>query len=94
MLSPPLGSSRFACQVLGLICPSDNELLTTGTGTAASSAWVIAIQVAGIKALPSIINACLLSEFCSYMGSILRTILRTALASIFPLWGRCLRSMS
>jgi len=48
--------------ILGLICPSDNPDLTTGTGTAASSPWVIAINLAGIKALPSIINACLLTS--------------------------------
>lgn len=48
-------------KVLGLICPSNDSRLTSGTNTAASSAWVIAIQIAGIKTLPSIINACLLS---------------------------------
>ncbi|KAF8590199.1 amino acid transporter [Ramaria rubella] len=48
--------------ILGLICPSDNPLLTTRSNTAAGSAWVIAIQIAGIKTLPSIINACLLSS--------------------------------
>lgn len=48
--------------VLGLICPSNDSRLTSGTNTAASSAWVIAIQIAGIKTLPSIINVCLLTS--------------------------------
>ncbi|KAF8577953.1 amino acid transporter [Ramaria rubella] len=48
--------------ILGMICPSNDPGLVTGTGTAASSAWVIAIRTAGIKALPSIINACLLTS--------------------------------
>ena len=47
--------------ILGLICPYDDPDLVTGTGNAASSAWVIAIRRAGIKALPSIANACFLS---------------------------------
>jgi amino acid transporter len=49
--------------ILGMICPSNDPRLITNTGNAASSAWVIAIQRAGIKALPSIANACFLSMF-------------------------------
>ncbi|GJJ09258.1 hypothetical protein Clacol_003480 [Clathrus columnatus] len=49
-------------QILGMICPSDNARLTLGTGNAASSAWVIAINIAGIKSLPSIINTCILTS--------------------------------
>ncbi|KAF8583592.1 amino acid transporter [Ramaria rubella] len=61
--------------ILGLICPSDNPNLVTNSGTAASSAWVIAIKIAGIKSLPSIINACILTSAWSagssdlYIGS-------------------------
>ena len=47
--------------MLGLICPSNDPNLVTNTGNAASSAWVIAIQRAGIKVLPHIANACFLS---------------------------------
>jgi len=59
--------------ILGLICPSDNTDLTSDTGTAASSAWVIAIKLSGIKALPSIINACLLTSAWSAGSSDLYT---------------------
>lgn len=48
--------------ILGLICPSDNPDLTTDKGTAASSAWVIAIRLSGIKVLPSIVNAAFLTS--------------------------------
>jgi amino acid transporter len=59
--------------ILGLIVPSNNPNLTTGTGTAASSAWVIAIQTAGIKALPSIVNACFITSAWSAGSSDLYT---------------------
>ena len=49
--------------ILGLICPSNDPGLVTDTGNAASSAWVIAIQRAGIKVLPHIANACFSSTF-------------------------------
>ncbi|KAF8578791.1 amino acid transporter [Ramaria rubella] len=70
--------------ILGLICPSNNKGLTTGNNTAAGSAWVIAIQIAGIKALPSIINACLLTSAWSAGSSDLYTSSRAlyGLASI------------
>ena len=47
--------------VLGLISPSNDPGLASHTGNAASSAWVLAIQRAGIKVLPHIANACFLS---------------------------------
>ncbi|KAA8573415.1 hypothetical protein EYC84_005001 [Monilinia fructicola] len=43
--------------VVGMIVPYDNEALSVPKGTAASSPFVIAFQAAGIKILPSIINA-------------------------------------
>lgn len=46
--------------LIGLIVDPRNEGLVSGTGNAKSSPWVIAIQAAGIKVLPSIINACIL----------------------------------
>ncbi|KIJ47993.1 hypothetical protein M422DRAFT_248140 [Sphaerobolus stellatus SS14] len=59
--------------ILGLICPSNAPSLTSGLGTAASSAWVIAIKMATIKALPSIINAALLTSAWSAGSSDLYT---------------------
>lgn len=50
---------------IGVIVPYDNAGLDTGKGTAASSPWVIGIQIAGIKALPSIINAVILTSAAS-----------------------------
>ncbi|KAF8522912.1 amino acid permease [Hysterangium stoloniferum] len=55
--------------IIGMIVPSDNPNLTTGTGNARSSAWVIAIQISGIKVLPSIINACILTSAWSAASS-------------------------
>ncbi|OCF42818.1 hypothetical protein I317_03295 [Kwoniella heveanensis CBS 569] len=47
--------------ILGLIVPFDNDRLGTASNAAASP-WVIAIQLSGIKALPHIINACLITS--------------------------------
>lgn len=46
--------------LIGLIVSPTNPDLTSGTGNASSSPWVIAIQSAGIDVLPSIVNACIL----------------------------------
>ncbi|KAM0554858.1 hypothetical protein ACHAPJ_006593 [Fusarium lateritium] len=46
--------------LIGLIVDPRNTDLVSGTGNANSSPWVIAIQAAGIKVLPSIVNACIL----------------------------------
>ncbi|KAI0158740.1 amino acid permease/ SLC12A domain-containing protein [Pestalotiopsis sp. NC0098] len=43
--------------VVGLIVPSNDPRLLTSTGDAAQSPFVIAAQKAGVRALPSIINA-------------------------------------
>ena len=40
--------------IIGLLVPSNNPDLNLDSGTAASSPFVIAIQQAGIKALPSV----------------------------------------
>ena len=37
-----------------------NKALVSGSGNANSSPWVLAIKQAGITALPSIVNACIL----------------------------------
>ncbi|GBE86317.1 Dicarboxylic amino acid permease [Sparassis crispa] len=59
--------------VIGLLVPSTNKNLILGTGNAAQSPFVIAIETAGIKALPSIINACLLTSAWSAASSDLYT---------------------
>ncbi|KAH6667596.1 amino acid permease [Halenospora varia] len=43
--------------IVGMIVPYDSKALSKSTGTADSSPFVIAFQAAGIKVLPSIINA-------------------------------------
>ena len=48
--------------VIGLIVPSNNQSLLLATSTAARSPFVIAIKTAGIKVLPSIINAAILTS--------------------------------
>jgi amino acid transporter len=58
--------------VIGLLVPSNNSELVLASGAAASP-FVIAIQTAGIKSLPSIINACLLTSAWSAGSSDLYT---------------------
>jgi amino acid transporter len=49
---------------VGILVPSDNQNLLTGTGIA-KSPWIIAIQTAGIPALPSIINVVIITSASS-----------------------------
>ncbi|KAG8219965.1 amino acid permease [Butyriboletus roseoflavus] len=58
--------------VIGLLVPYTNQQLILASGTAASP-FVIAIETAGIKSLPSIINACLLTSAWSAASSDLYT---------------------
>ncbi|KAG1755091.1 amino acid permease [Suillus paluster] len=58
--------------VIGLLVPSNNTSLQLKSGTA-KSPFVIAIEAAGIKSLPSIINACLLTSAWSASSSDLYT---------------------
>lgn len=46
--------------LIGMIVDPRNQALVSGQGNANSSPWVIAIKEAGIKVLPSIVNACIL----------------------------------
>ncbi|KAF8203100.1 amino acid permease [Pholiota molesta] len=57
--------------VIGLLVPSDSPglNLASAQGTAAASPFVIAISRAGIKSLPSIINACLITSAASAASS-------------------------
>lgn len=48
--------------MVGMLVPSTNPDLLNDTGTAASSPFVIAAQIAGIKVVPSIINAIVLTS--------------------------------
>ncbi|KAF8219212.1 hypothetical protein L208DRAFT_1342217 [Tricholoma matsutake] len=59
--------------VIGLLVPYTSPDLNLADGTAASSPFVIAIQKSGIKVLPSIINACLLTSAWSAASSDLYT---------------------
>ncbi|KAL9716066.1 hypothetical protein Ac2012v2_000510 [Leucoagaricus gongylophorus] len=59
--------------VIGWLVPSNSEGLNLADGTAASSPFVIAIENAGIKVLPHIINACLLTAAWSAASSDLYT---------------------
>ncbi|KNZ73488.1 Lysine-specific permease [Termitomyces sp. J132] len=59
--------------IIGLLVPYTSPGLDLSDGTAASSPFVIAIERAGIKALPSIINACLLTAAWSAASSDLYT---------------------
>ncbi|EKM83723.1 hypothetical protein AGABI1DRAFT_110353 [Agaricus bisporus var. burnettii JB137-S8] len=59
--------------VISVLVPSNENGLKLGDGTAASSPFVIAITNSGIKVLPHIINACLLSSAWSAASSDLYT---------------------
>ncbi|KAG2117799.1 amino acid permease [Suillus discolor] len=62
--------------IIGLLVPSNNPNLNLNSGTTAQSPFVIAIETAGIKSLPSIINACLLTSAWSASSSDLYTASR------------------
>ncbi|KAK8858447.1 hypothetical protein IAR55_002674 [Kwoniella newhampshirensis] len=59
--------------IIGLLVPSDDGGLSLNSGTALASPFVIAIRRAGIPALPSIVNACLLTSAWSAASSDLFT---------------------
>jgi amino acid transporter len=48
--------------LIGMIIPSNNPALVSGSGNANSSPFVIAIKNSGIRVLPSIVNACILTS--------------------------------
>ncbi|GAA5918585.1 hypothetical protein JCM5296_004141 [Sporobolomyces johnsonii] len=62
--------------VIGLVVPSNDPALGKQDGTALSSPFVIAIERAGIKALPSIANAAFLTSATSAASSGLYTASR------------------
>ncbi|WVQ82120.1 hypothetical protein IAT38_004248 [Cryptococcus sp. DSM 104549] len=66
--------------VISVLVPYDEPNLLNGSGNAAASPFVIAINNAGIKALPSIVNAVLLSAAWSAGNSDLYAASRTMYA--------------
>ena len=79
---------------IGATCRSTAEGLTSGAGNANASPWVIAIRDAGIKTLPSIVNAGILASAWSagnsylYMSS--RSLYSLAIAGNAPkIFARC-----
>ncbi|KAF9480058.1 hypothetical protein BDN70DRAFT_932059 [Pholiota conissans] len=57
--------------VIGLLVPSNDPGLNQAStkGTAAASPFAVAIERAGIKALPSVVNACLITSASSAASS-------------------------
>lgn len=55
--------------VIGLLVPSNNPLLNVNSDNASASPFVIAINQAGIKGLPAVINAALLTSAWSAASS-------------------------
>lgn len=58
---------------IGVLIPYNAEGLLSGSSTAASSPWVIAINRAGVPVLPSIINAVILTSASSSANAFLYT---------------------
>ncbi|KAF3047374.1 hypothetical protein E8E11_009141 [Didymella keratinophila] len=59
----------FTIFFVGILVPYDNESIALGNTNAGSSPLVIAIQLAGVKALPDIFNAILLTVVLSAASS-------------------------
>jgi amino acid transporter len=57
--------------ITGMLVPFDDPDLLNGTGTASQSPYVIAIRRAGIRTLPSIINAAIFTSAFSAGNSFL-----------------------
>ncbi|CAK7231207.1 hypothetical protein SCUCBS95973_007833 [Sporothrix curviconia] len=81
---------------VGVICSSTAKGLLDGAGDASASPWVIGIQNAGIKILPSIINAGMLTSAWSagnaYLFMTSRTLYSLAKAGSAPkIFTRCNR---
>ncbi|KAI5449774.1 hypothetical protein NCC49_004064 [Naganishia albida] len=74
--------------IIGMIVPYNEPRLLGGTSNAASSPWVIAIERSGIKVLPHIINAVILTSAWSagntYLWSSSRTLYSLALQNQAP----------
>jgi len=83
--------------LIGIIVSPQNKALTSGSDNANSSPFVVAIKEAGISALPSIVNACILiaawsagNSYC-WVGS--RMIVAMTTDHQLPqFFGRCTKS--
>ncbi|OQD74318.1 hypothetical protein PENDEC_c011G03061 [Penicillium decumbens] len=83
--------------LIGIIVSPQNKALTSGSNNANSSPFVVAIKEAGISALPSIVNACILiaawsagNSYC-WVGS--RMIVAMTTDHQLPqFFGRCTKS--
>jgi len=53
-------SRSLGALLIGMTVDPRNPDLVSGTGNANSSPWVLAIKTAGIPALDSVVNACIL----------------------------------
>ena len=60
--------------MIGLLLPSTDPMLLNGSGTAAQSPFVIAMNRARIRVLPDIVNAVVLSSAFSSVSTIFLTI--------------------
>ncbi|GAA5983485.1 hypothetical protein JCM11641_005824 [Rhodosporidiobolus odoratus] len=67
----------LGCLVIGLLVSKDDPALLRNDGTAMSSPFVIAIERAGIKVLPSVVNAAFLISATSAASSGLYTASRS-----------------
>lgn len=70
----------LAIFMVGLVVPYDDPRLLNGSGNASASPFVLAVKNAGIKALPSIVNAVLLVTTWSAANSDLYASSRTLYA--------------
>lgn len=74
--------------ILSLIVPFDDEVIAKPNGTASGSPWVRAISLAGIKVLPHIINAVVLTSALSAANLLIikgsRTIYALAIKKQLP----------
>lgn len=61
----------FGILITGMLVPYDDPDLLNGSGTATQSPYVIAIRRAGIRTLPSIINAAIFTSAFSAGNSFL-----------------------
>lgn len=84
----------FSSLAIGVVCSSTAPGLTSQTGNANASPWVIAIKNAGISVLPSIVNAGILTSAWSagnsylYMSS--RALFSLAVSGAAPkIFTRC-----
>ncbi|KAF2716140.1 hypothetical protein K431DRAFT_236038 [Polychaeton citri CBS 116435] len=100
----PSAAAKFVWRILffyiggvlaiGVICPSNAPGLTSGASNANASPWVIALKIAGVKGLDSVVNAAILTSAWSAGNALLylssRSLYSLALAGNAPkIFTRC-----